>query len=281
MNWLEIARVSSAIVTGILGILGTIIETKHKTTRRITAGGWVVLGLILVAMILGVTAQLAETSHEEREKAAAMMQTLALAKKTDQTLTELHRVLTPLDDVRIGLLFDVKCGGNVSDVICRALQKMSERQYDVIERDSYGDVTVEVHIFKKQDRADQFINEINTATDSHFGDFDFVTSVAGASNAKDPGGKSYGILSQHIDLEPPYLLSVNAGVEDWMNKDGAIVSVQDIHGCTLVLVIDPDHANILIPKRFTLDTKSGEQIMTTHFEKVTNADIVFYRGIIP
>src|SRR5574340_996141 len=94
VNGVAILRIAMAMLPGIFGILGTLIETRHKPTRRVTGGGGVVLSLIFVSMIIGVVAQVMESSQEEREKNAATMQTLKLVKKSDQTLTQIQRVLS-------------------------------------------------------------------------------------------------------------------------------------------------------------------------------------------
>jgi hypothetical protein len=111
MDFVSAWKASSIVLTGAFGILGLVKDYKDKTTNRITLWGQVSLAGILLSTILGVAAQLKESS-DNASKA------LALARKTDRTLQEVERLLTPLDEPRIHLRLSASlCGRDIRDVL--------------------------------------------------------------------------------------------------------------------------------------------------------------------
>jgi hypothetical protein len=93
----------SIVFTGAFGILGLATDFKNKHTHKITKWGRVSLIGIIVSTILGVAAQLKESSDDAAKA-------LALAQKSDDTLQQVHRLVSPINDTAffISLSFDCK-----------------------------------------------------------------------------------------------------------------------------------------------------------------------------
>lgn len=293
-------RTAMAVLTGILGILGTIIETKHKTTRRVTWGGWVVLSLIVVSVVIGVIAQVKQSTEDERAKNTATMQALTLAKKSDQTLTDIHalakksdqtvtdiqRMLAPLDDVRIDFSFQVGgCNGKHAGPFCSLLRGMSRNEFIHIPPGGDRDFAIEVHFFRDRDLAQKFLQE-GGPTDETSGNFVFFIDSGQPHDAsKDFASESDAILYQDSTSNSPGFEISNAPIRDVIKKDGSIISVPDLHGSTLVWIAQQVSVQGLVPKSFRLHTKSGQEIVVSQFEKMTktpaSGDMVEYISTIP
>lgn len=286
MNAVTTLRTAMAMLTGILGILGTIIETRHKTTRRVTKGGWIVLFLIFVSMIIGVVAQLKESSEEERAKNAEAMQTYELVKKSDQTLIEIQRVLTPLDDLRIDFSYQVTgCKGKYSGEFCQMLHGMQLDENKILKPNSSGDFAIEVHIFRDQNQAQKFLQEGDPIGDS-LGDIVFVMdSVQTRDTSKTFDRGPITILDPGSHLDVPHLNIFGAHIRDMIENDGRIISIQDLHGCTLLLISQQILIENLVLEKVHMFTKAGPGITITKFEKLPNypkfGDTVVYRSVIP
>jgi hypothetical protein len=96
----------------------------------VTRWGYISLVGIVLSSILGVIAQLKESSKDEQEKSATAQQTLALAQKADKTLSktdtaihEIERTLSPLGTPKLGAEFAVDCREKMWIAWCNAKQQ--------------------------------------------------------------------------------------------------------------------------------------------------------------
>jgi len=124
MDFVTAWKASSIVLTGAFGILGLVKDYKDKTTNRITVWGRVSLSGILLSTILGVAAQLKESSDNAAKA-------LALAEKTDKTLREVERLLTPIEDPRITLGFRLPCTDAKFERFCKLAQAESFASPDI------------------------------------------------------------------------------------------------------------------------------------------------------
>jgi hypothetical protein len=118
MDFVTVWKASSIVLTGTFGILGLVKEFKNKKTGKITIWGRVSLAGILLSTGLGVVAQLKESS-------ASSAASLKLAQKSDRTLDEIERLLTPLSEPSVEVHYVFECGAKErfrdSDKFCNDL----------------------------------------------------------------------------------------------------------------------------------------------------------------
>ena len=286
MNPLILMRILLAALTGMLGLLGVIIETRDENTRTITRGGWVILLLITLSMTLGVSAELLESSQKEREKTEATMQTLALAKKSDQTLKEIQRALAPLGDLRLDLAFEIGGCKNNSRAFCRFVYRARQGEWVFLDPQSAEDFAVEVHIFRDPNMADKFLREGHQMGGDLVFIFDSVPANALSSHSKSTGG-DLPTATVHSGLSDVARLDIHqAPVRNWLTNNGTIISVPDLHGCTLLWLAQERYVEDLMPTEFHLYTGSGQGISVSGFERLTNlsrqvfGDIQVFRAVI-
>jgi hypothetical protein len=112
-NFVPAWKAVSILLTGGFGVLGLVKNFKEKQldpetdtkVEKITRWGWVSLIGILMSTSLGILAQLKE-SHDDSAKA------LDIATKSDQTLQQIQKLLSPTIDMAnpvITTWFTVSC----------------------------------------------------------------------------------------------------------------------------------------------------------------------------
>jgi hypothetical protein len=109
-NFVSFYKPMSVAVTGAFGILGLVKNFKEKkwdadsdtTVEKISKWGWVSLVGIVISTILGVTAQLKESSDDAAKA-------LRLAQSSERTLKEISRTLSPLEDPVLTARWEVAC----------------------------------------------------------------------------------------------------------------------------------------------------------------------------
>ncbi|HEY2471053.1 MAG TPA: hypothetical protein VGI45_24875 [Terracidiphilus sp.] len=105
MDFVTAWKAVSIALTGAFGILGLLKDYKDKVTQKVTLWGKISLTGIILSTVLGVAAQLKESSDGSAKA-------LEMAKKSDLTLREIGRVLFPLSEPTISANFDVMCPEN-------------------------------------------------------------------------------------------------------------------------------------------------------------------------
>jgi len=120
MDFVTAWKIASIVFTGGFGILGLLKDYKDKKTNKITKWGRISLAGILVSSLLGMAAQLKESSEQERAREATAKQTLALARNTDNAVKQIQRVLSQLDNPEVSLIFHVPCTNQKFAEFCRS-----------------------------------------------------------------------------------------------------------------------------------------------------------------
>jgi len=291
MDFVTSWKAVSIVLTGAFGVLGLIKEFKNKETGRITKWGGVSLAGILVSTTLGVFAQLRESSDQQKAREATAGETLRLAKNTDQTVQDLQRVLSSLEEPRVTLIFHLNCDEPMYKNFCVAVAKTS-KYYPYPPDREVPDVgtwkrwpngpkvtiAVDACLFRDSDAADCFLEGSEVEPDLWF-------SVHGNNS----GDKEEIIEIYRDDPFEPKAPSLFVHVTDNSPRietnSGKIASISDLSGATVVLEEAYDFGipvlEGLTPVQIEVKNKRGESISAQIFEKTTVSNITAYRAIFP
>ena len=259
MDFVSAWKASSIVLTGAFGILGLLKEFKDKGTNRVTPWGYISLIGIVVSTILGVAAQIKE-SHDTAQK------TLEVAQKSDRTLQDIERLLSPLDKPVVDLIFDVPCDKPPYTRFCTLFHGD-----EFLERDSpvwkewpanrNGGVTFRFDVFTSQIGVTGFLKGMVIQGDLYFS----ATLTSTIMNGTRVGSN---LELAAFDVETKNLKGF-----------GAIKSVNDIPGRVLIISVNGDEGNVLNIRSVTIKEKNERPINVDANKIVTlttkNGDRVF------
>jgi len=255
MDFVTAWKASSIVLTGFFGILGLVKDFKTKD-GHVTFWGRVSLAGILASSVLGVAAQLKESSDTERDRKTTADQTLAIVKKSDATLTEIDRVLSPIDEPRFTASFALSCADNPKiQEYCRGLQKLFRTTTIQWADDTFRNwplgprPLIGVNISFFQDPADAA--RFGTVPDAE-SDWSIDLFPESASGTLDAFADEQGVTIAMSDARPM--------VNDVKNN-GKIASVKDIPGSTMVLTLIGNEENQhLALQTFNIGFKNGSSV---------------------
>jgi hypothetical protein len=121
-NFVPAWKAASILFTGAFGILGLVKNFKEKrrdeyndvTVDKITVWGWISLVGIIVSTGCGMVVQLKE-SHDDARKS------LELSRRSEDSLREIKKILSPIDISNVHLIFRAACVG-VYEAMCASEQ---------------------------------------------------------------------------------------------------------------------------------------------------------------
>jgi hypothetical protein len=247
-------------LTGAFGILGLLTEfrepnPKHheqKHTGKISFWGWVSLVGIVVSTICGVGAQIKESSDDATKA-------LAIAKKSDNTLKQVQRILTPIDDPKIRLHFvlDCKQRSEYNDW-CNKPQAQNGS--------SFGPLGVAILFFADPKAAQAFIDGQPNSVDAWF-----LTQLPAESSPLESGHATLIITNAFQPVE--------------VSKRGNFNSIVDFPGATLILIISRGPNELAGLTKINLDMrfKSGDDLsLDGPFQEFPRKEVgTVYRYIFP
>jgi hypothetical protein len=282
MDFVTAWKASSIVLTGAFGILGLVKEYKDKDTKKITTWGRISLAGILVSSTLGVMAQLKESSNQERDKDKTAKQTLALVQKTDSTVRDIQRLLSPLDEPQVSMSFDIDCLSDLYKSFCWGLRTpLSPKGLS-----SYG--SKESHIWTGWPRGQSdvfflglnvFINGKNAQLflDEGKNEGDLVLSVFATTGG---GSRSMflGVSSERVSLD---VLEMRARI----TSNGQIRSTLDFSGVTLIVTEPFGRLRDLTLRHLEITLKNGQRLISDGpFEQVksgSHGESIAFRYVFP
>jgi len=98
MEWSAILKFLGILVAGILGVLGTVTETRNKDTHRLTRWGKWALWLTITGLFVALGAQMFDTLRERRVDQESREQTNTLLGKLEQQGNQSKVILTNLGE---------------------------------------------------------------------------------------------------------------------------------------------------------------------------------------
>jgi hypothetical protein len=238
----------SIALTGAFGILGLVTEFKNKHTHKITKWGRVSLVGIIISTVLGVAAQLKESSDDAAKA-------LRLAQSSERTLKEISRTLSPLEDPVLTVRLEVAC--HIDDTIAQFCS--SKKQTN--------------------NKADRPIPDLAYWPYVKNRKVGFMVRLAFYASSSDVNG----MLMKNI--EGNWLIDISAKPEKTLiaerhgtnevelavfnqkpgqlESDGKLASLEDIPGSTMLLwVVEPSDNHYLHPTFVYLAFKNGQSLST-------------------
>lgn len=290
LSFVDIWKAVSIAVTGAFGILGLATEFRNKHTKRITRWGWASLTGIVVSSLLGVSAQLIESSHEAKQTLANATAALALAQKADTTLDGIQRLLSPIGShPDIIARFFVDCDGMDAQT-CEKLRQATSPLVYLISKHSYWDdwplgaraatIPLRIGVFGKEADATRYTSD--STDESSFRvwpdskitpdlryqiDLDSFTNKWDAVEFK---GQSGLYMSRDMADGKIWLYAISRSTRS-MTATGRVVSLDDLTSSTIIADTPlPSWANEgwLKLTDLVFQTKDGRQRQTNICRRV-------------
>jgi hypothetical protein len=285
MDFVTAWKASSIVLTGAFGVLGLLTEFKNEDKTKITRWGYVSLAGIVISTALGTAAQLRE-SEDNSSKA------LKLAQNTDNTLNEVQRLLSPLDEPVIDLTFQVPCKEKLHAQFCSSARAAS---WDVIDFHVTADKLwkvwpskenmlgiFELMIFRDAKTAQSFVKRdfgSNPEADPRKGRrgdlaFEFTATSLGKEHNL--------VFINPVETEDIYvnLIDYKLSRDDFRTNDGVLVSTSDLVGATVVLEMPISSGwdnRMKSLESFSMSFKNGRRVVPNAIEKLKIGDYPAYR----
>jgi hypothetical protein len=259
LDFVSIWKASSIVLAGAFGILGLLTEFKDKD-KKITKWGRISLIGILVTTLLGVIAQVKESS-DSSDKA------LALAKKSDETLNDIERSLSPLGRFTVLWVFNVDCEQSISLCAKGKRDSLGFQTYILNEKQAFpdGSLTLRMSIFADPKDAQEMLD-----TESWGGDI--WMEMHGFTKDQSLGQQS---SSLHTDV------SILAHDPSILRNNGRIRSFLDLPGCTIIMSY-PGGKTFLTPSILQIIISNGQGIIYNGpFKKVKFGNFLAYELTVP
>ena len=123
MNILTVMKLAGIVVSGALGILGTITETRDKTTGRLTHWGKWALWLTVTGLGVALGSQLFENVQKEREE-------IALAQQTAKQSRAVMSMLTKFDQLCAYAVIELPSDDAVVTKFAEELNQLGEQDFE-------------------------------------------------------------------------------------------------------------------------------------------------------
>jgi hypothetical protein len=273
MDFVTAWKATSVVMTGAFGILGLLKEFKNKETGQVTKWGRISLAGILLSSGLGVVAQLKESSDQETSRKNDAIRSLALAEKTDQTVRDVQRTLSSLQEPAITLSLLVNCQDPAFKKVC-SVSNCDDRYIDRKLWKEWPEgpkVTIDLK-FQFFRNPDDFESSPNLPPNTP----DLSLLVSAKNYREDAKAPVLGIscLERHsVNLE---IWEVSARMEE--SSSGKISSMLDFPGALVVVSLPIDVPRLgLVPYNLKIRNKNGQEIAVKEFNAI---DSMRYTGLI-
>jgi hypothetical protein len=235
-------KASSIVLTGAFGILGLLRDFKDKQTGKVTRWGYVSLAGILISTCLGVAAQLKEDLDDSAKS-------LALARKSDATLNDIQKLLSPFDVQSAQLIFTVQCSDKFYRKLCASVRNDEWLRLSKLDP-IYGSVLYRAHVplYRKNALANKTEDEMVTTNPDVFLGMEYIFKKNDEYNNRP--------LIRHDKKADclEVILFMKARV---IAKNGGIKSTLEFKGTTAMLTQNAGLPRITIDV-FRLSTTSGD-----------------------
>jgi hypothetical protein len=118
IDWISVWKALSILLTGAFGVLGSLTDFRDKATNKITRWGRISLVGIVLSALVGAGFQFKESLEDAAKARDDAGRALSLAQSTQSTLTNVRRLLTPIEDPTVYLGFMVPCDNSVYSQFC-------------------------------------------------------------------------------------------------------------------------------------------------------------------
>jgi hypothetical protein len=284
MDFPSIWKTASIAVTGGFAVLGLLTEFKDKETKKITRWGYVSLTGILVSTVLGIAAQVLEIASDAQRSAensrralsiaentertlkntdqtienlrTILTETMMVTQKTDRTLNDAERLLTPLDEPSVTIGYAVPCREQRFQAFCNQLDQWNpvEIQSDPVQGRLF-ETWPKIHPYSKDPvTVDAYLTIYQNLSHAE----DLAGDLFATSNGEDPMGLHSSPAKLTLTRFPVFgntlwIRDYKLGME--INR-GTVTSVRDLKGAFAVVAEFAD-GEVLLPVYMVIHSKNG------------------------
>jgi hypothetical protein len=307
MDFVSVWKAISVLSTGAFGILGLLTKFRDENTKKVTPWGYASLAGILISSALGFAAQLKEQSAADKarivreiETQRSVEQAVQLAKKSDETLRQLKRLISPLNGFALELVFQLDCESDLQPFCLSARDIANNLAQNFPKSGHFSDINAKFFL----DRDEGFghgevvgpnYNLANIEPDSKIWnswpqsepDIYFVAyffrnakDLLGVSDRIAQNNLAAGIVTEanfDIEFDDPKA-SRNGYVV--FRPDRPLASFADLDHA-VVLLVNPGGGSSLskfVPYRLNLLTSDGQIGFARNFTQIKLGKIVGYQG---
>ena len=283
MDFVAAWKAISIAFTGAFGVLALFTENKNKETGRLTTWGRISLAGIILSTSCGVVAQLKETSDENHRREATAIQTLALVTHTGETVTDIKRLMSPLDELTFSMAFRASCDDIYYSAFCSNVRKMAPRWpknrgtigtmadkkvWDLWPSEGHNALLpLQLYFFRETP-------DLKTLASGNLDKADLRFLLVASNYAID---KSLEVnFDEDIKTLDIQFFSYKPLTSE---SRGKISSLLDLPGSTIILTELNNRLNGMTPTWFVIETKGGRRvdIDTAKMERITVHNQTAYR----
>jgi hypothetical protein len=271
--WKEVA----IAIAGVSAILGIISDVREPDTHRLTKWGKVLFVVTIVSSAAALYSQSRENSENTKNNNEVQSKILTLLSQTQRSISELTRIMQPLEKPRVLLSLRLSCKTPLFQKFCASAQKQAEDAYKAGELVSnasaqfrhfdwsdWPDIPpvengVFINIFRNQKAFD------DAKCPPCFGAFQIAQEYLKSSDFRAVLDTRNGIPSAK------FLLVLNSTTV--YVKDNSVMSVPDLKGAVIEIVVLPEDA--FIPLSINIETTRGQNISGDVYQKTVNGETLF------
>lgn len=255
MDFVTAWKAISIVLTGAFGILGLLKDFKDRATDKITVWGRVSLIGILASTLLGVAAQLKESSDQEKSSNEVSKQTLKLVSNTETSVRDIQRMLSPIDEPRFILLFKFSCTDLLFKGVCSNYRATANYFSPPPKIWSYwpGGPNVSLPVFMEffDNEADARNFAKTGMNNSHL---EYIIS-----GVRDAHQKTLGLhISPQVKIGT---LQIVTDKPDYANSDRKFVSTIDLRGKIILIAGKGIGDNKLTLSLVSIKMKNGQELV--------------------
>jgi hypothetical protein len=283
MDFPNLWKEASIVLTGAFGILGLLKDFKNKSTGKVTLWGYVSLAGIVLSTILGLSAQLIQARTESQKS-------IEEAHRAEDAALQTQRLLSSVKHVKLRIAFKLPCQDQSFTVLCQGIPAhdylLSESEKTALYRRLWStirsgnsktgvDVTGTVTVIKDEEKAKEYAKSGFKTPDPDLGFLVVANSLS--TDAR--------LGLEHETLENRQIVPVfTVYMDDQATNSGVIKSSLDLQGCFIYFLyrspLPAYPADKFQPVRIDLIMDNGQVISTYHFDVKEIPDGAIAVGII-
>ncbi|HKE94823.1 MAG TPA: hypothetical protein VKB34_10985 [Povalibacter sp.] len=292
LNFVAVWKAVSIVFTGAFGILGLLKDYKDRQTHKVTVWGKVSLAGILVSTLLGVAAQLKESSDSAAARRATAEQTLQLLQQTNATLKQVQRTLSSTADMEWEFGFRVPCEKAELSDFCQTVRQ-AHNEMPPLASDAellrkwplgHGHLKFDflVRVYANNPQLDARLEAEDPLADLPYDLQYWKTVTADEQNCRD----CVSLWTDWTNPASAVFLTVRRFRPELAAATGAIQSRSDLAGA--LVEVSPnllhafwtrdDYYNGLLPTHMALILRDGESMRTAQYDAQTEGPRVVRHG---
>jgi hypothetical protein len=156
----------SIIASGFFGVLGLVTDFRSKETGKLSAWGKLSLAGVILTSSFALAIQWMDELVSERSRRDDAAETLRIVQNTEGTLSDIKRLLKPLDEPLVSMYFKLPCENEKIRAFCEEVISESKsggtpswKHWPLARENGVFTLDLDVYLFRTQKRADEFLGK--------------------------------------------------------------------------------------------------------------------------